>query len=86
MRSVGSFSFLIETNTATFEEQVNVRSTPRDKPQNVDQIQCDLLSLMFARKAKETAKTPALTPPPASRPNKSLPKRKEAASIPSAEI
>ncbi|MEX2288648.1 MAG: hypothetical protein WD648_16240 [Planctomycetaceae bacterium] len=59
VRSMGSFSFVIETNTATFEEQVNVRAIPRDKPQNVDELQCDLLSLVFARKPKDGAKPPA---------------------------
>jgi hypothetical protein len=59
VRSVGSFSFVMETNTATFEEQVGVRAVPRDKPQNVDELDCDLLSLVFARKPKAGAKPAA---------------------------
>ena len=68
LQSAGSFEFVVETNNATFENRVSVRSHRRNQPAEFNQLTCDLLTLDFEPNAAE--------PDPAKRPSDADPTHK----------
>ena len=54
----GSFSFVLESNVATFEDNVSVKAFRPEKSRDIDELLCDLLTLVFSRENESPATSP----------------------------